>query len=711
MSRVGLVIAIALTVPTLARCQAKPFVDCDPAELARAVPELAAMQPAADQTQLDELLNATGEAMEDMFTDFGDLTAAEEVHEVRFEASGAVLSQREKFRYRARPTLNSAPGLLDEYRVDPATNEIFQPPAQASFLVLTHFLGLMNYLMPDNRESSRFRYLGRQTLAGHDAAVIAFAQLLDASVRQSYIPSTLQGIAWIDPASHRLLRLRIDLLTPAEKLPISSLTTDLVLNTVDFGSATLWLPTRVTVHAQFAGGELHTVHRFSEFRLRGAAEAGRAAPETLGEDAWELRERASNQPPPDKPAPAVLPVPAAGNTIKVEVRQVLVPVIITDKDGHHITSLKQQDFQVFEDGIEQKISSFSVETEGAATAPAQPAAAAGTAPAPAKPAIQDAHRSYLICIDSLHGGFANLVHVREALTKLFQEEQPGDARYALLAVGTSVQVVQDRTADPQDILRAIEDKHFQKVYQGSAQTTQAAEIMQFRRELNDIRMACDTHQPDCLRRSSLPSEAQAIADHERLHTVSFLQNLRSLVRTLSQDPGRRTLILISDGFDLSPGRQAYQLLTTYFPEFRSYRLRTIERLPEMETVLRAANDSNIPIYTIDSRGLHGDEFYSASDPGGTARYLPAIQGVIRDAATANGETLSEISAATGGTAFRNSNDLLAGLQRAFADGRAYYMLAYVPSNSAQDGKFRSVSVRVKDTRMVVTAKKGYWPGN
>ncbi len=48
-----------------------------------------------------------------------------------------------------------------------------------------------------------------------------------------------------------------------------------------------------------------------------------------------------------------------------------------------------------------------------------------------------------------------------------------------------------------------------------------------------------------------------------------------------------------------------------------------------------------------------------------------------DIATDEGLTLSEIAAATGGTAFKNSNDLFTGLERAFADGREYYVLAYV----------------------------------
>ena len=87
---------------------------------------------------------------------------------------------------------------------------------------------------------------------------------------------------------------------------------------------------------------------------------------------------------------------------------------------------------------------------------------------------------------------------------------------------------------------------------------------------------------------------------------------------------------------------------------------------------------------------------------------PAVLGAMNGNATEAGQTLSEIAAATGGTAFHNGNDILNGLRRAFADGREYYVLAYVSSKSDLDGKFRAISVRVRDSKLVIGAKRGYW---
>ena len=53
--------------------------------------------------------------------------------------------------------------------------------------------------------------------------------------------------------------------------------------------------------------------------------------------------------------------------ITADVRQVLVPVVVTDKKGHHIRGLKAEDFEVSEDGTPQKILAFSSSSEPSPT--------------------------------------------------------------------------------------------------------------------------------------------------------------------------------------------------------------------------------------------------------------------------------------------------------------------------------------------------------
>jgi VWFA-related protein len=179
-----------------------------------------------------------------------------------------------------------------------------------------------------------------------------------------------------------------------------------------------------------------------------------------------------------------------------------------------------------------------------------------------------------------------------------------------------------------------------------------------------------------------------------------------VVEQLARDGGRRTMVLISDGILLAPGRILFGLLETYFPEFRS--TRKLESMHDaMEPIFKLALKANVVIYTIDSRGLYA----SPGDDVSRNVVASAVNRVNREwsaIATEEGMTLSEIADATGGRAFKNSNDLFAGLERAFADGREYYTLAYVSTNGAQDGKFRKIEVRVLDGKAVANAKRGYW---
>ena len=58
---------------------------------------------------------------------------------------------------------------------------------------------------------------------------------------------------------------------------------------------------------------------------------------------------------------------------------------------------------------------------------------------------------------------------------------------------------------------------------------------------------------------------------------------------------------------------------------------------------------------------------------------------------------------------RNSNDLAAGLKRIADETRAYYLVGYNPTNTAHDGAFRKIEVKVRGRRgLTVRARKGYY---
>jgi VWFA-related protein len=366
--------------------------------------------------------------------------------------------------------------------------------------------------------------------------------------------------------------------------------------------------------------------------------------------------------------------------------------------------LKQADFKVFEDGVEQKIAAFSSERTDVST-PANPAAepsqSIAVAPAPPKPSPK--RHAYVICLDLMHASFGNFVHVREALQKLFREEQPGDSQYAVIALGRSIQIIQNTTSDPAKVLESLSGAEFKKIYRQSQAIASQTEISQFESKVQEVRAACDVGNIECNLKPTLPTEANQLSEHERSWTTKFAAELRSVVEQLAAGNGRRMLVLISDGFSLAPGGTSFWLLQAYFPEFRS--TRTVERIQDlMEPIYKLAVKGNVPIYTIDSRGLYTAPGYDVS----RGVLTPQVDSALNTLAIEAGQTLVEIAEATGGTAYQNSNDLFTGMKKAFSDGREYYSLAYVSTNQVQDGSFRKIDVRVRDTKATVSAKRGYW---
>ena len=846
----------------------KLFVDCDSAELVRAVPELQGAQFDSKQDGLDELLKTTGESLRATLAKLVDVAGTEHVREMRFDPSMASRSRREDFRYLIQAATDATPGQFSESRLDFTSGAAAHPPA-SEFVLMGHFFKLIRYLLPQFRAESRFRYLGRTTAGGSDLLLVAFAQRPESTQSLGHVSVEggrglrFQGLVWIDAATHGIVRLRADLIERPKGLPLEILTNDMSLAPVNFPyiESTFWLPAKVTVHARYSDGEAVSVHRYSDYRVYGIdAEADPDLKEKLAgvwslatpiaEDSWELLDRGISLGLDNKSGEAVQPLresvrldpgiavaryhlaaalratddlagaeaelreaiklapdssqvhellgamlfkrgalpdattelragvrlqpkdPAAHynlaqvldkagdrkaateeyriastlapdnagfksryeaskrppsaataeTTIKVEVRQVLVPVVVRNKEGHTVTGLTQSDFTVLEDGVEQKISGFSVETAGvpgppppeaaaAATATATPAATAAATPAAVEPAKVPVRRTYLICIDALHTAFSSLVNIRESLSKLFHTERAGDAQYVLISLGTSVQLLQSPTSDPEAVLKVLASKEFEKVFLSSRKISIESDLRSFRRTLDEVRTICDDKdaRQECeTRMHSLPAEADQIAEQDRLSTVTFLSGFRGLVEQLRKGGGRRTIILFSDGFDLVPGQLAYDLLSAYFPRAERSSLHSADRITDLEAVLRLAANASIPIYTIDSRGLYTSEFFDASSRGAVSHVGPGVSSAMNQAASSAGQTLSEIAAATGGTAFRNSNNILSGLERAFADGREYYMLAYVPIRSDLDGKFRTISVRTRDGKWVVSAKRGYW---
>ena len=117
-------------------------------------------------------------------------------------------------------------------------------------------------------------------------------------------------------------------------------------------------------------------------------------------------------------------------------------------------------------------------------------------------------------------------------------------------------------------------------------------------------------------------------------------------------------------------------------------------------IIDEANRANASFYTVDPRGL--PVFDSPIGP--DAPPPPSIdQQILRHRI----DTLRTLASNTDGLAVVDSNDIDKGLRRMADDLTSYYLLGYYSTNTKLDGRFRKISVRVKQPGVDVRARRGY----
>jgi VWFA-related protein len=189
-------------------------------------------------------------------------------------------------------------------------------------------------------------------------------------------------------------------------------------------------------------------------------------------------------------------------------------------------------------------------------------------------------------------------------------------------------------------------------------------------------------------------DAQAAEIRKRLdagfegpqHAAAQAASLTDLIARLGRFPGRRALILFSEGLSVSP---------------------------RLETAVDRARAENVTIYTINARGLDARAPVSprmqevdAGDLTGTSRVVrPTWSRQFPELDQTSG--LGPLAGHTGGFFAGDSNDLVAAVTAVNADRRAFYVLAYVSSNEALDNTIRQIEVRVKRPGVSVGARQGY----
>jgi VWFA-related protein len=131
------------------------------------------------------------------------------------------------------------------------------------------------------------------------------------------------------------------------------------------------------------------------------------------------------------------------------------------------------------------------------------------------------------------------------------------------------------------------------------------------------------------------------------------------------------------------------------------RLADLEDEQRLRDLTLRANRANVSFYPINPAGLgtFDTPISEANQPSMTEDSNRLRKRI---------DTLLTLADNTDGIAVVNTNDLAAGMRRMVDDVSAYYLLGYYSTNTAHDGRYRRIEVKMKPPNLTVRARRGYF---
>ncbi len=348
---------------------------------------------------------------------------------------------------------------------------------------------------------------------------------------------------------------------------------------------------------------------------------------------------------------------------------VLVPVVVSDKQGNHVSGLTAADFDLKQDGKDTKIAGLEEVTAETAVVQA-PANTSNTfsnqvvAPHPKKLQI--------IAIDLLNTSFTNQKYAREGLITFLSQSANEDALLALVAFQhNGVRLIHNFTSDRSVLISAI------KKVQSPSSVADTSTLTV--RGDDDLEAA----QLDAILSGAGLSNMAGRLDASRQGQAALitLECFQEVGQYFASVPGRKSLLWASSAFQFGTGNFSGDLTRGTMPG-------------DWQRTVQMLQDANIAVYPVDVSGLTGSAFRGPGTDlpttlGDTSSRSAALQAVEAgrgfDPTQAKHETMQEVADRTGGRPYYNSNDLSKLFRQASQDSAQYYMLSFYTRDARKEG--------------------------
>ena len=375
---------------------------------------------------------------------------------------------------------------------------------------------------------------------------------------------------------------------------------------------------------------------------------------------------------------------------------VLVNVVVRDKSGAVILNLSRDDFTVTEDDRPQTITSFDFEELAPSPAAKDRAASAAQGPSPSPPT------------DAVGAILSSPAGAGDRSAKA-SDERPS-AKIDMRGRRLIVLFFDLSSMQPEELDRAVKAAHDYVEHKLSAAdliaiasfSTSLQVVQDFTADADALRVAIDGFGSNNAAGfdNGLTGDVEDTPDTGNAFTADDtefnifntdrrLDALRTLADQLAGIEQKKSVIYFSSGMSQQGQDNQVQLR------------RTVDR----------ANRANVSIYAADMRGLQalvpgGDATQGSRR--GTSPFSGASTRNQFGSQAATQETLTTIAEDTGGRAFFDSNTFGQVFDRVVNDTSAYYVLGYSSTNSARDGRFRRIRVRLKRPDLKLEYRSGYY---
>lgn len=374
--------------------------------------------------------------------------------------------------------------------------------------------------------------------------------------------------------------------------------------------------------------------------------------------------------------------PAQRPTFTLTTNVVVINTSVLDRDGKPIEKLTRDDFEVYEDGKLQKLQSVDLQKLSNAVLPPVTSSAPASAPAPSgynpdaeRAAANDGRSSkfqdrrlMILLFDFGSMQPAEQIRARDAAIQFLSTQMTASDLVSVMTFGSELKTALDFTGDRDLLLSTLKKFRIGESSENAAAADTGADAQD--------------------------QSGSFVADETEFNIFNAdlkLAALEDAARKLGQYPEKKALVYLSSGIQKSGVDNQSQLRAT------------------VNTAVRA----NVAFYPIDARGL------TALVPGGDASQGGAAgnglfngsgQRSQKESFNNQQESLSTLATETGGKALLYSNDLALGMRQVQQDFSSYYVLSYVSSNTAQDGRYRRIQVKLSPRIAAIKPKLDYRSG-